>query len=85
VDIDEGALAACGSFGSGDVNVFPLGTETWRARPGERVRIMAVDVEGMRVTVILSTEAAAASSVSELEKFFERADRLLKDLSFRPA
>lgn len=85
VDIIEGALAACGSIGSGDVNVFPLGAETWRARPGERVRIMAVDVEGMRVTVILSTEAAAASSVSEVEKFFERADRLLNDLSFRPA
>ncbi|HTI28874.1 MAG TPA: adenylate/guanylate cyclase domain-containing protein [Methylomirabilota bacterium] len=82
VDISEGALAACGSIGSGDINMFPLGTETWRARPGERVRIMAVDVEGTRVTVMVSTEAAVASSVAELERFFERADRILNDLSF---
>ena len=82
MDISEGALAACGSFGSGEVNVFPVGTETWRAHPGERVRIKAVDVEGITVAVMLSAEAAAASSVSELERFFEMADRLLEDLSF---
>jgi hypothetical protein len=82
VDISEGALAACGSFGSGEVNVFPVGSETWRAHPGERVRIQAVDVEGITVTLMLSAEAAAASSVSELERFFEVANRLLDQMSF---
>jgi len=82
VDISEGALAACGSFGSGEVNVFPVGSETWRAHPGERVRIQAVDVGGITVTLMLSAEAAAASSVSELERFFEVADRLLDQMSF---
>ncbi len=82
VDIIEGALAACGSFGTGEVAVFPIGTETWRAHPGERVRIGAVDVEGITVAVMLSAEAAAASSVAELEQFFELADRLLDQLSF---
>lgn len=82
VDISEGALAACGSFGSGDVRVFPVGTETWSAYPGERVRIMAVDVEGITVAVMLSAEAAAASSVDELEQFFELADQVLDEMSF---
>ena len=83
VDISEGALAACGSFGEGEVNVFPVGGETWRAHPGERIRIKAVEVEGKTVTVMVSAETAAASSVAELERFFELADRLLADLSFR--
>ncbi len=82
VDIDEGALAACGSFGSGEIDVFPVGTETWRAHPGERVRIQAVDVEGTTVAVMLSVEAAATSSVLALEQFFELADRLLDAMSF---
>ena len=82
VDISEGALAACGSFGAGEVSVFPVGPETWRAHPGERVRIEAVDVEGVTVAALLSAEAAAASSVAELEQFFELADRLLEQLAF---
>jgi class 3 adenylate cyclase len=82
VDIGEGALAACGSFGSGEVNVFPVGGETWRAHPGERIRIKAVEVEGKTVTVMLSAETAAASSVEELERFFELADRLLANVRF---
>ena len=82
VDITEAALAACGSFGSGDVNVFPVGTETWQAQAGERVRIEALDINGITVTIMLSAEDAASSSVAELERFFLKADRLLKDLSF---
>jgi len=76
------ALAACGSFGSGEVNVFPVGGETWRAHPGERIRIKAVEVEGKTVTMMLSAETAAASSVEELERFFELADRLLANVRF---
>jgi class 3 adenylate cyclase len=82
VDVLEGAMAACGNFGTGDVAVFPVGTETWRAYPGERVRIQAVDVDGITVAVMLSVESAAASSVAELEQFFELADRLLDQTSF---
>jgi hypothetical protein len=82
VDVSEGALAACGSFGTGEVSVFPVGSETWRAHPGERFRIEALDVAGIRITVMLSAEAEATSSVAELEQFFELADRLLGEMSF---
>lgn len=82
VSISEGALAACGSFGLGDVGIFDVGTETWRGQPGERFRIAAVDIDGITIAMILSTESAAASSVVELEQFFEVAGRLLDRFSF---
>jgi class 3 adenylate cyclase len=85
VDVNEGALAACGSFGDGDIAVFPVGDETWRGWPGERVRLKAVDVDGATVAVLISAESAASSSVNELEQFFERADRLLETISFELA
>jgi hypothetical protein len=83
VDIDQGALAACGSFGEGEVNVFPVGGQTWRAHPGERIRIKSVEVEGKTVTVMMTAEPEAAGSVPQMERFFELADLLLKDVSFQ--
>ena len=82
VSISEGALAACGSFGLGEVTVFAVGTEAWRAQPGERFRIEAVDIDGTTVAMMLSAESAAASSVTELEQFFELAGRLVDRMSF---
>ena len=62
LDISEGALAACGSFGNGDMAVFPVGTETWRAQPGERVRLArASDHCGHRCTVINAVKAGATT------------------------
>lgn len=82
VSISEAALAACGSFGLGEVTIFAVGTEAWRAQPGEQFRIKALDIDGTTVAIMLSTEAAAASSVSELERFFELAGRLVDRIAF---
>lgn len=82
VTVNEGALAACGSFGLGEVAIFPIGTETWLAQPGERFRIEAVDIDGITVAVMLSSESAAASSVPDLERFFELGGRLIDRISF---
>ena len=82
VSISEGALAACGSFGLGEVTIFAVGTEAWRAQPGERFRIEAVDIDGTTVAMMLSAESAAASSISELEQFFELAGRLVDRITF---
>lgn len=82
VQVNEGALAACGSFGLGEVSLFQVGTETWRAQPGERFRIEAVDIDGITVAVMESAEAAAAAATSQLEQFFELAGRVLDQVSF---
>ena len=82
VSISEGALAACGSFGIGEVAIFAVGTEVWRAQPGERFRIEAVDIDGSMVAMMLSAESAAASSVTELEQFFKVAGWLVDRISF---
>jgi class 3 adenylate cyclase len=82
VEVSEGALAACGSFGTGEVSVFAIGDETWTANPGERFHIAAIDVDGVTVAIMQSADPDAAGSVSALERFFAVADRVVDQMSF---
>jgi len=81
-DVVEGAQAACGSFGGQGVALFPTGGETWDAQPGERVRVVAVDVAGDTVAFLMSIESSPAGSVSELVQFFELAGRVMQSVTF---
>jgi len=54
VDVDPGALAACGSIGGAGVAIFALAGEDSQAQPGERFRLVAVDVEGATVSFLQS-------------------------------
>lgn len=82
VTVAEGALAACGGFGDGDVALFPVGDDLWRAQPGERFRLQSVDVDGQTVTVLIGGDQSPARSVSELEAFFEFSDRVVQSVNF---
>ena len=67
ITIADGALAACGGLVGSEVAVLGAGDEVWRASPGERFRLISVDVDGEAVTILLSTEWTESQSVQELE------------------
>jgi class 3 adenylate cyclase len=82
VSIDNGALAACGGLVGADVPVFRAGDEVWGAIPGERFRLITLDVQGEPVTIALSLEGTETHSVQELEEMYGVAGRLLDTVGF---
>lgn len=82
VTVDEAALAACGGLAGDDVAVFIVGTEEWRAAPGERFRIIAITVGEEPVTIAISTDWAQTSSVQELEDLYRQAQRIIDSVDF---
>ncbi len=85
VTVSEGALAACGGLVGADVPIFRAGDEVWGASPGERFRLITVDVGDEVVTIALSTDWAETPSVQESEELLAVGQRLLDSVRFCPA
>ncbi len=77
VTVAEGALAACGGLAGSDVAIFGAGDEVWRAASGERFRLIAVDVAGEAITILMSTDWTETQSVQELEDLLELGQRIV--------
>jgi class 3 adenylate cyclase len=82
VTIADGAQAACGGLVGADIPVFALGDEAWSASPGERFRLISVDVAGQELTVIVSIDWTKTHSVQELEDMFKIGGKLLQTVEF---
>lgn len=82
VSVSDGALAACGGLAGGGVSVFSVGGEIWNAASGERFTLIAVDVKGQAVTIVLSTDWTTTPSVQEVERFLELGQRVLDRVRF---
>lgn len=77
VTVSDGALAACGGLAGGDVALFDLGQDTWRAAPGERFRLISINVGNQEVTIIMSIDWTTVPSVQELESLLTVGQRIL--------
>ncbi len=84
VTVSEASLAACGGLVGADVPIFRAGDEVWGASPGERFRLITVDVGHEVVTIVLSTDWTATPSVQELEDLLDVGQRLLGGVRFCP-
>lgn len=82
VTVTDGALAACGGLVGSEVAIFGAGDEVWRAASGERFRVMAIDVGGAAVTILMSIDWTASQSVQELEDLLELGQRIVDSLAF---
>ncbi|HEX6867148.1 MAG TPA: adenylate/guanylate cyclase domain-containing protein [Candidatus Limnocylindrales bacterium] len=82
VVVSDGALAACGGLVGTDVPIFRAGDEVWGATPGERFRVVAVDVGDEVVTMVLSTDWTETPAVQELEDLLVVGGRLLDSVRF---
>ena len=82
VTVSEGALAACGGLVGADVPIFRAGDEVWGATPGERFRLITLDVGGEVVTIVLSTDWTETPSVQELEDLLAVGQRFLGSVRF---
>jgi class 3 adenylate cyclase len=82
VTIADGAQAACGGVVGAEVPVFGLGDEIWHASPGERFRLVSVEVGGQEVTVLLSIDWTETHSVQELEDLLALGQSLLATVEF---
>ena len=82
VIVADSALAACGGLVGADVPIFRAGDEVWGASPGERFRLVTVDVGDEVVTIVLSTDWTETPSVQELEDLLVVGERLLGSVRF---
>lgn len=82
VTISEGALAACGSLAGGEVALFDTGGEVWRASPGERFKLVSVDVGDAAVTIVVSTDWSSTRSIKEMEDLFALGQRIVESVGF---
>jgi len=82
VTIADGAQAACGGLAGAGIPVFGLGADVWQASPGERFRLVATEVGGDEVTVLMSIDWTKTHSVQELEALFGLGGSLLTTVEF---
>jgi class 3 adenylate cyclase len=82
ITVKDEALAACGGLAGGGARVLRAGGEDWEATPGERFRLIALDVGGKAVTIVVSTDWATTPSVQELEAMNQRAQHILDSVRF---
>ncbi len=81
IDVLDSVLAACGGFAGAEVSLFDAG-EIWKVSPGERFTMIAVDVSGRAVTILLSTDWTQTPSVQELQSLLDLAQDILDSASF---
>jgi class 3 adenylate cyclase len=84
VTVSESALAACGGLVGTDVPIFRAGDEVWGASPGERFRLITLEVGDEVVTIVLSTDWTETPSVQELEDLLAVGQRLVGSVRFCP-
>ena len=82
VTVSEGSLAACGGLVDSEVPIFGAGEEVWRASPGERFRLVSIDVGGQAVTLLVSADWSELRSIQQLEDLFELGQRVLDSIEF---
>lgn len=82
VTVSDSAQAACGGLVGGGVAIFAAGGEVWRASPGERFRLVAVNVGDKSVTIVSSADWTQTPSVQEVESLLELAQRVLDSVTF---
>ena len=82
VTVADGALAACGGLAGGGASIFSVQGQTWSAVSGERFTLMAIDVNGQAVTIVLSTDWTQTPSVQEVESLLVLGMRILDRAKF---
>jgi hypothetical protein len=82
VTVSDGVLAACGGLVGGEAAIFEAGEEVWKASPGERFRLISLEVGDQPVTILLSTDWTEIRSVQELESLLELGQRVLDSVEF---
>jgi len=79
--IDQGAQAACGGLAGGDVAVFKIGSLNWGGSPSELLRLIAIDVNGETVSMLLSGDDPTGS-VPSVEQFMNSAEQVVQSIRF---
>jgi class 3 adenylate cyclase len=82
VQVDDGALAACGGLAGAGVTIFQIGQEVWSAASGERFRLSILDVNGNAVTIVLSADWSQIPSVPTLTELFRLGQRVVDSVRF---
>jgi class 3 adenylate cyclase len=82
ITVKDEALAACGGLAGGGARIFNAGEEDWEATPGERFRLIAVNVLGEAVTIVVSTDWTVTPSVQELEAMNQGAQKIIDSVRF---
>lgn len=81
LNIGEGALAACGSFGSPDVQLFLAENRRCVSAPGGHVTLRAIDVDGAMVSSLFSGDNPAGPLRAD-DAFIQLADRVVQTADF---
>jgi hypothetical protein len=81
VTVSDGILAACGGLAGAEAALFDAG-EVWKASPGEVFTLIAVNVSGENVTILLSTDWTQTPSVQEQESLRVLGQRVLDSVRF---
>ena len=82
VTVSDAALAACGGLAGADAAIFGVGEEVWGALPGERFRLVSVDVHDQAVVIVMSTDWTQTPSVQELEGLLDFGQRIIDSVAF---
>lgn len=82
VTVNDAALAACSGPAGGGAKILHAGGEDWEATPGERFRLVVLDVRGLAVTIIVTTDWATTPSVQQLEAMNQRAQTIIDSIIF---
>ena len=81
IDVSDGVLAACGGLAGAEVALLDAG-EVWKVSPGERFSLIAVDVSGQAVTILLSTDWTQTPSIQELLAVNTLGQRIVDSVRF---
>lgn len=79
VDIDDGALAACGNV---EVALFRIGEDQFMALSGERIRFTVISVGGAAISAISSAEGWPDLPVPAMETYLDSSARIVRTLEF---
>jgi class 3 adenylate cyclase len=84
ITVSQSALAACGGLAGApqDVSLFTAGAQVWGATPGERFRLIAVDVGDKPVTILISADWTQPPSVQQLEAVFGLGQSIVQTVRF---
>jgi class 3 adenylate cyclase len=84
ITVSQAALAACGGLAGApqDVSMFNAGAQVWGATPGERFRLIAVDVGDKPVTIVISADWTTPPSVQQLEAVFGLGQTIVQTVRF---
>jgi hypothetical protein len=82
VTVADSALAACGGLVGSEVPLFGVGEEVWDASPGERFRVVSVDVGDQPLALVLSTDWTQSHSVQELEDLLRLGQSIIDTVQF---